>query len=217
MKNLFAFIFAIIYTQHLAAQWVPAVPYYPANIYMVNCATSYNGNIVIGGPFSDEFSGCNFERVAMWNGSEWTDIGGGIPSISPNFNKEVKVLAEFNGELYAGGCFHNWDTNISGIAKFNGTEWQRVSDSLYSNCVYAMQRGENALYVGGMFTHIISNTEGTAIRVLKIDSNGIEYIPFDAMYTSDVDNPTGRINCIAEYNGEIYIGGTFMSQDNPNM
>ncbi len=216
MRNTLTLICLIAITQQIFAQWVAPVPYFPDNIMFVTSATEYNDNIVIGGPFASE-SDCPFDRVAMWNGIEWTDIGGGIQSITPNFDKSVNVLAEFGGELYAGGCFHNWDTNISGLAKFDGTVWKRVSDSLYAGCTKSYWRSPNALYFGGAFAHILSITEMEEARVLKIDSAGLHYIPFPAMYTSNVDNLTGKIHCLAEYNGELYIGGEFKSQDNPNI
>lgn len=216
MKNTLTLICLIAITQQIFAQWVPAVPYFPNNTMFVTSAIEYNDNIVIGGPFASE-SDCPFDRIAMWNGTEWTDIGGGIQTTGPNLDKSVYVLAEFGGELYAGGCFNNWDNNISNIAKYNGTEWQRLNDSLYSFCVYACKREPNALYFGGTFTHILSLTETETARVLKIDSAGLHYIPFPAMYTSNIDNLTGKIHCLAEYNGELYIGGEFKSQDNPNI
>ncbi|MBL7786502.1 MAG: T9SS type A sorting domain-containing protein [Chitinophagales bacterium] len=212
------FVCTIIFaTPKLFAQWIAPVPYFPNNIYSVNCIAGYNGNIVIGGSFSDE-SDCDFERVAMWNGSEWEDLGGGIPSISPGTDKSVYILTEFNGDLYAGGCFHNWDSSLAGLAKFNGTAWHRVSDSLYAGCTRAYWREEDTLYFGGIFTHLLSDTTSEEGRVMKIDKNGgMHYIPFPAMYSPDLSNVVGKVYCIAKYHDEIYIGGDFLSYDNPNI
>ena len=57
----------------------------------------YNGELIAGG-FFDTAGGTPAERIARWDGTQWSPLGSGM-------NGGVEALTEYNGELIAGGGF----------------------------------------------------------------------------------------------------------------
>jgi len=119
------------------------------------------GALYAAGFFKDAV-GVQGNRVAKWNGVEWSPVGGG-------FDDPVRVLAPFDdgmgggAALYAGGDFVNADgTPVNYIARWNGTSWMPLGSGLsggldpYPMGVQALcpwrTASTSALYVGGVFT-----------------------------------------------------------------
>jgi len=84
----------------------------------------------------------------------WEKVG------EPRFNNFVNVLIEYNGEIYALGNFTAYgDTDIGGIAKWDGTDWVSpnfgnvadTSGSIIINCAAVFN---NKLYFGGLFDKV---------------------------------------------------------------
>ncbi|MBI2259181.1 MAG: T9SS type A sorting domain-containing protein [Flavobacteriia bacterium] len=109
----------------------------------------FNGNLIIGGDFSQVGGNLNVYNIASWNGSAWTNMGKG-------FDDDVKSLVIYNNELYAGGNFRRNGDNSTifdgNIAKWNGSDWVTVQgigwNSEYSNSpIKDMKVFDNKLYV----------------------------------------------------------------------
>src|SRR5262245_48635770 len=78
----------------------------------------------------------------------WLPAGNGM---NVNGGNSVSALAEFNGELYAGGAFDSADgTHAAKIAKWDGAAWLPV-DSGMNSFVLALTVYNNDLYAGGFF------------------------------------------------------------------
>jgi hypothetical protein len=105
-----------------------------------------------GGDFTS-MGGVAANRVAQWNGAEWSPLGSGV-------NASVNALTVFDDgsgpALYVGGFF-----SIAGgvpapsIARWDGTSWSAVGEgtngTVSAMVVFDDGSGE-ALYVGGSFT-----------------------------------------------------------------
>ena len=113
-----------------------------------------------GGRFSTA-GGVTANRVAKWDGTEWSDLGG--PG-GGGMNSDVLALAVYDDgigdALYAGG----WFTTAGGVAvnyvaKWDGTAWQALSGpsgvgmnkSVFALTEYDAGDG-GMLYAGGWFT-----------------------------------------------------------------
>jgi len=76
----------------------------------VNALTVYGGKLIAGGSFSLA-GGLSVLNIASWDGSVWSDVGGGPDNI-------VSALTVYNGDLIAGGYFITVEgVNANYIAK----------------------------------------------------------------------------------------------------
>jgi trimeric autotransporter adhesin len=115
-------------------------------------------SLYAGGTFTTA-GGVTVNRIAKWDGTEWSALGSGIDGTA------VFALAVFDDgsgpALYAGGAF--WAAggmNANGIAKWDGSEWSAVGAELGGGkgswvealAVYDDGSGAGpALYAGGFF------------------------------------------------------------------
>lgn len=127
------------------------------------------------------------------NAQYWSPAGSGIGSA---YNHSVNSLAQYNGELYAGGYFSNaGDTVANNMAKWNGSEWSALTSGV-NGMVHALCVFNGELYAGGNFS-----TAGgvTATGIAKW--NGINW--------SAVGNIEADVKAMTVYNGELYAAGWF--------
>jgi hypothetical protein len=103
------------------------------------------------------------DHVARWNGTAWSQVGAGISVVAGG---GIAELATFdpggNPALYAGGGFggYSGSTNLGRIAKWNGSEWLPLANSVRRtdgpSRVLALAGYDDGtgplLYVGGDFT-----------------------------------------------------------------
>jgi hypothetical protein len=85
-------------------------------------------------------------RIAKWDGNNWSAVGGGIVG-----NGAINALAAVGTNLYAGGNFTNLGgVTVSRIAKWDGNSWSSPGSGV-SSTVYALASSGPNLYVGGTF------------------------------------------------------------------
>jgi len=121
---------------------------------VVDATTLYNGNLVLGGPFS-WIDGVLASGVVQWNGSAWSAIGAGAGGVGGT----VRALAVFSGSLYVGGDItHASGVPVSNLAIWNGTGW--AAGPSFNGTVHALVARitttgpGSALFVGGAFTSV---------------------------------------------------------------
>jgi hypothetical protein len=89
----------------------------------VNAIAVIGSDVYVGGRFA-RAGGVAASRIARWNGSSWSDLGGGV---SGTGNFSVSALAAIGGDLYAGGSFTNaGGLDVNKIAKWNGSGWSAL-------------------------------------------------------------------------------------------
>lgn len=154
-------------------------------------------------------------RIARWDGSAWSPVGGGITSAAA-FVYALTVHDDGSGggpALYAGG----WFTSAAGspanfVAKWDGVQWSPLGSGVNS-AVSAMHSAGGALYVAGSFT-----TAGgaPALRVARWEDG--QWFPVGG------GMPEGfqTVQALARFNDgtgdgpALYAGGTFtMTGDGP--
>jgi hypothetical protein len=135
----------------------------------------------------------------MWNGTTWTDVGGGI--MTGNGPGEVRGLAIVGGDLYVGGAFNKaGELETLGIVRWNGSAWSSVASGMNSTVLSLTSDGTN-IYAAGSFTMAgnvpaarIARWDGAAWSALGEGLGTVE-----AEYASAV---TVR-------GSEVYAGGSF--------
>ncbi|MEW6467510.1 MAG: PKD domain-containing protein [Bacteroidota bacterium] len=168
----------------------------------VLCLAVWNGNLIAGGDFTTA-DGNTCYRVAQWNGSNWSAIGG----LDTAFNNDVRALAVYNGSLWVGGDF----TNVNGctpcdrVVRWGGTAWVGgnsgvdIPGGLDSTvrCFYVDPQ-TNLLYMGGHFIEVGGNTNCSGVAVY----NGSAWSALGTGVNS-------YVRAINKYNGNIIVGGDF--------
>jgi trimeric autotransporter adhesin len=115
----------------------------PASSYVRNILVS-GGSIYAGGSFTNSGS-LIVSNLAVWNGSTWAPLGGGVGGV-------VFGLAANGGLLYAGGSFTQaGSVPANYIAAWNGAIWSALSTGLGAspNNIAAFN---NQICVTGSFT-----------------------------------------------------------------
>lgn len=124
--------------------------------------------LYVGGGFV-KVGGVNHFGIARWNGTSWSQVGGG-------FDSNVVELAVFDDgsgpQLYAAGNFNNAPPqSAGGIARWDGVSWHALSGGTVSGVVYALEPFDDgsgpALFAGGAF----SNIGGAGARNLAVWKN----------------------------------------------
>lgn len=120
-------------------------------------------------------------RIARWNGSAWSAVGGGM-------NGDVDVLAVLGGDLYAGGTFGvAGGTTAREVARWDGSTWSSVGagvgtefpspPSLYGvRALTSFDAGSGSeLHAGGKF-------DASATRALNnvAHFDGADWLPLAA-------------------------------------
>ncbi len=109
----------------------------------------YNGELYIAGSFSlSEGNIGNY--IQKWNGTEWSDVGGGVMG-SNGTNGQITKLFIYDNKIYAVGVF-SYAGGISAehIATWDGTNWCALGGN-FDNVVGEGCFYKDTLYVGGGF------------------------------------------------------------------
>ena len=128
-------------------------------------------NLFVGGAFNsvyrpDTIPVAGTSRIAQWNGSEWSALGGGAQG-------NVNALAVSGTNLFVGGGFTsvtntgNTSVSASRIAQWNGSEWSALGSGV-NLAVRALALSGTNLYVGGSFT-----IAGTNVSSYLAQFNGV--------------------------------------------
>ncbi|HWP81688.1 MAG TPA: T9SS type A sorting domain-containing protein [Bacteroidota bacterium] len=168
----------------------------------VKAIAVYNGDIYMGGSFTDVAGDTSIKYLARWNGSSWVNAGAGIRG------GYVYALAVWNNELYVGGDFVSaGGLPIKKLAKWNGSAWDSLAtltsgSSTTLPYVMALHVANNKLYIGGRFEKIggklmnnIAVFNGTSFDSLGVKPNvGIIGL---------------SVRAIATIGTDVYVGGDF--------
>jgi len=154
-----------------------------------DCMTVYNGNLIVGG-LINKVNNISVSNVAMWNGTSWSDMGGGI-------NGQVLTFAIYNGNLYAGGNF--------GIDEWNGSSWSALAGgpNPSTSSVYTLTAYNGNLIVGGYFDTV----DGIAAKNIAM-WNGTSWSALGAGIHGGI---LGEVVALTIYNNDLIVGGLFDS------
>ncbi len=93
--------------------------------------------------------GLYINKIAQWNGTSWSAMGGDANS------SVFVVVADGNGNVYAGGSFTSIDgVSANRIAKWNGSSWSALGSGADGNVWSLAVDGNGNVYAGGEFTTI---------------------------------------------------------------
>lgn len=161
----------------------------------------YKGEWYLGGNFSDaENNSGPIKDLIKFNGSEWTDVGGGVPgSLSI-----VEGFEIYEGKLMVYGAMSkSWGSPGNGIAAWDGEQWDDVGGGLENfvdNHTFDVKSIDGKLYAAGKF----------------LAAGGI-FAPYIAFWDgqnwcslgTEINTLMGFMYNITEFNNEIIVSGNF--------
>ncbi|MFH1756035.1 MAG: hypothetical protein ABIA59_10085, partial [Candidatus Latescibacterota bacterium] len=104
-------------------------------------------SIYAGGAF-DLAGGITVNSIAMWDGSSWSSVGGGLGALG--IAPIVMAMEIWNGYLYIGGSFNEaGGVPVNNFAKWDGSSWSPVT--IFRGTMRSMTAVGSDLYVGGLF------------------------------------------------------------------
>lgn len=170
-----------------------------------------SGNIYVGGEII-AVGGVPVNNLAMWDGTTWREVGGGITRSSGT--ARVYALAmDGNDNLIVGGSFDQaGGTAADNLAVWNGATWQEVGGGVNGG-VLAIKVVSGSIGVGGgMYVGGWFSQAGT------VAANNIVYRNFDpqtpswsilgAGITYPAD-PPAWVNAIEVKGNSVFVGGYF--------
>jgi hypothetical protein len=166
-------------------------------------AVHASGQVFVGGEFT-EIGGQPVNRLAMWDGASWQDVGGSL-------NGDVSALLIRGDELYVGGGFTRVGNNLTAVkvAVYNiGTKtWAALGNGLPEGFVNELAFVGSTLYAGG--SGFPSQTE---CCLWKWD--GATWAPFSQRFrTRAFFGPFGArtsVQALFSDGEQLVVGGAFV-------
>ncbi|HSY75795.1 MAG TPA: hypothetical protein VK890_02995 [Bacteroidia bacterium] len=156
----------------------------------VRAIAVFRNTLYVGGQFSE---------VLKFNGRSWEPVTGSNKSI--RMSGWVKAFCLYNDELYACGEFNY-------LARWDGNDWGTAGS--LNDGASAIAECNTSIYVGGDF---ISTPGGEySYHIAKYKASIMSWNCMGGVLYSggDCKPYTGTVWALAEYKGDLYIGGQFM-------
>lgn len=172
--------------------WMPLGSGVGLSAQEVKAAAVYNGDLYVGGNITYAGSG-PVGRIAKWNGSTWSNVGGGFTG-----NCTVYSMAVYNGSLYVGGQItlpNSSNSYYYGIVRWNGTQWDSVGGKTGIINALLVDTVRNVLYAGGPVTDI------GGVSVYQVAEWN------DTIWKPMGHCPTNGVAAMALLQGDLYAGG----------
>jgi len=144
------------------------------------------------------YAGGQFSEVLRWNGKSWETVQG---NKSIRISGWVKAFCFYNDELYTCGEFNY-------IAKWNDVDWSPVGS--LNDGANALTDCNGTLYVGGDFTSAPSGEYVNHIASYYAPTMAWSCLGGVLYSAGDCKPYSGTVWSLAEYKGDLYMGGQFM-------
>ena len=168
--------------------------------------------LFVGGSFS-EIGGVSVNGLAVWDGVEFSEFADAL-------FLSVHDLVEFRGELF---CVGN-----SSLYRWTGTEWEYIESAPFP--ISGLLVHDDNLIVHGSLTRCIRRWDGSVTELGEFNGQLVLVGNFDepfesvAFWDGQSFSGLGRGICedglgdtapfaIAEYNGDLLVGGSFSQVD----
>lgn len=156
----------------------------------VNALAIQNDKLYAGGTFTTAGSDSTVQYLAVWDGTSWTRVGGGI-------NGAVNAIVAADSSIYVGGTFTlAGGVTVRNLARWDGTQWSDVGGGV-DGPVSRLLATDDGIYVAGNFQQAGAQTVGDIALW-----NGTQW--------SDLSGGmNGAVGALALYANQIAAGGDF--------
>ena len=178
-------------------------------------STSGDSGLYVGGDFTTA-GGITVNYVARWNTSNWAPLTDSSTA-GIGTDNSVYALISDNSDLYVGGNFTNAGSQgINYIAKWNGNNWNPLTDSLgsqgTSGPVYTITWGSSLSYpivFGGTFTQAGSQTATNIAAWNNTDFTSLQDVFSQGTNDTVYALAVGGTNIFPTTQTIVYVGGAF--------
>ncbi|MEI7987742.1 MAG: discoidin domain-containing protein [Chloroflexota bacterium] len=155
-------------------------------------AMSADGTLYVGGDFITA-DGLSANRIAKWNGSNWSAVGTGMDAAV------YAILMGENGLVYAGGAFTTADgMNANHIAVWDGIVWNALGQGMNGDVLCLALDKAGYLLAGGTFT----TADGLSMMDSLAEWNGQRWFPMDV----DLPGIASVQAVLSDDEGYLWIG-----------
>lgn len=168
-------------------------------------AVAANGDLYVGGNFTNAGGVANADRIARWDGAAWHAMGTGIAE-----DGVTSITVANNGDVYVGGFYNtvNGSFDAARASRWDGSTWHALGSGFTSGDVSGLTPAAGGgVYLAGGFTEVAGTT----------GANNIAY--FDGTTWSALGNGLGEpgfrnLFSVAQApSGDVYAGGHMISGD----
>jgi hypothetical protein len=166
--------------------------------------------VYVGGELINA-GGLPVSNVAMWDGTRWHDMGGGV-SKDAGTAWVYALAVDAGGNVYVGGWFTQAGTGgnevaARNLALWNGSTWGELGGGVYGN-VNVIRLTDSTMLIGGTFTQTGSTPARNIARYFFANSQ------WDAMgggvsWDSNYYEGVNAIECVTADCNQLYVGGAF--------
>lgn len=187
------------------------------HLYSVAAA---NGKIYVGGKFT-HIDGVAANSIAVWDGSKWSALGGGIMNYDQFENKlvpegEVHAIQVLDNKVYVAGQFQRaGGLQAYSLAVWDGNSWSSLGDiesgdsfwlQGYVGALLVRKNGANTqVYVGGKF----KKAGGLAVNHIAMWENGWKALGSGMPNANEAY--WGPVRSLTHDGTYLYVGGEFTS------
>lgn len=170
------------------------------------------GALYVGGEFTDAGGIPEADRIATWNGSNWSAVSSSTSQIS---NGRVSDIAVSAGKVYAGGTFQNagGDANADFLAIWDGVSWKpfcAATGPAFGGNVTSLEIIGQTLYVGGLFQDGAGIASADYLLACDLATGAASSTVLDPAHP--FSGPVYALT--ADSNGTLYAGGGFINLEN---
>ena len=161
----------------------------------------FQGQLVAAGTFTNPTNSA-MRNIALWNGSDWQPIGGGL-------DYSVFAVAGNQQNLFALLQFTGADgLSKTRVMRWDGIAWSRLGtdDFQVNGTGYLFLDASSNLYYSDFFSGIGSTVAPNLIRW-----NGSHWEPVFQGNYQGISGPVPLVRTIQNHAGKIFIGGVFLS------
>jgi len=173
-------------------------------------------NIYIGGLFNTAGTQTSVKNIAMWNGSQWSDVGGGVSGVT-GIVSVFTITSDGNGKIYVGGIFSTVGVSTAAysiaIWTPSSSSWSTLGGSNgVEGTVCSIQISGSSVYVGGGFSFvgIYPNFSTAANNIAIWNTTTSQWSALSSGLTYSVPADSIVKTIAISYSG-IYVGGIFSS------
>jgi len=150
----------------------------------------YNGKLICSGSFT-VIGGVPANRIAAWDGTNWTALGTGLSA-------GASCMTVYNNELYVAGKITTaGGVTVNNIAKWNGTTWSSVGGGTgaSSNGVRDLKTIATGVIAVGDFT-----------QVGGVNTSNVAYWNGSVWAGLGLTHGDSFANRVEVFNNKIYVG-----------
>lgn len=175
------------------------------NEFVFTIAEAPDGDIYVGGGFTNAGGVADADYIAKWDGTQWKPVG--IPLTGGAVIANVQTIAfDAKGHLYIGGDF----TDFAGIANadyfavWDGTAWAAYGSGINERVMAIEISPAGIIYIGGFFTSASGNADNKFISMYDPTTD-----TWKPLATGLIGTNSYVYTLAMSPTGILYIGGYF--------